>query len=227
MDKLRSRQIFEWHRIPVPGYVSVTPDVWRDRGHVHREVAEHLGYPCVVKPNAVGSSIGVSLVREAASLDPAVEAAFAYGPVVLVEEYIAGTELTCGILDDPDTTRPEALPLIEVIPHADFYNYEAKYADGGSDHLIPARVSAEVTARAQALALRAYEALGCEGMGRVDMIAREADLVVLEVNTIPGMTATSLLPDAAKAAGIPFTALLDRIVRRALHRKGIPDLHSQ
>ena len=88
-------------------------------------------------------------------------------------------------------------------------------------------MSAEVTARAQALALRAYEALGCEGMGRVDMIAREADLVVLEVNTIPGMTATSLLPDAAKAAGIPFTGLLDRIVRRALHRKGIPEVHSQ
>lgn len=227
MDKLRSRQIFEWHRIPVPGYVSVTPDVWGDRGHVHREVAEHLGYPCVVKPNAVGSSIGVSLVRDPASLDPAVEAAFAYGRVVLVEEYIAGTELACGILDDPDTARPVALPLIEIIPHADFYTYEAKYADGGSDHLIPARVSAEVAARAQVLALRAYEALGCEGMGRVDVIARDADIVVLEVNTIPGMTATSLLPDAAKAAGISFSALLDRIVRRALHRKGIPAGHSQ
>ena len=216
MDKLRSRQIFEWHRIPVPGYVSVTPDVWRDRGHVHREVAEHLGYPCVVKPNAVGSSLGVSLVREAPVLDAAVEAAFAYGRVVLVEEYVAGTELTCGILDDPDTGRPEALPVIEVIPHAEFYNYEAKYADGGSDHRIPARVSAEVTARAQALALRAYEAVGCRGMSRVDMIARGADLVVLEVNTIPGMTATSLLPDAAKAAGIPFADLLDRIIRTAL-----------
>lgn len=218
MDKLRSRQIFEWHRIPVPGTVSVTPDVWRDRGHVRREVAQHLGYPCVVKPNAVGSSIGISLVRDAASLDAAVQAAFAYGGVVLVEEYVAGTELTCGILDDPETGRPQALPVIEIVPHADFYDYEAKYADGGSDHLIPARVSAEVAARAQALALRAYEALGCAGMGRVDMIARESDIVVLEVNTIPGMTATSLLPDAAKAAGLAFGALLDRIIRSALRR---------
>jgi len=218
MDKLRSRQIFEWHRIPVPGTVSVTPDVWHDRGHIYREVAEHLGYPCVVKPNAVGSSIGVSLVHDAASLDPAIEAALAYGRAVLVEEYIAGTELTCGILDDPESGRPEALPLIEIVPHADFYDYDAKYADGGSDHLIPARVSAEVTARAQALALRAYDALGCAGMGRVDMIARESDIVVLEVNTIPGMTATSLLPDAAKAAGISFSALLDRIITRALRR---------
>jgi len=220
MDKLRSRQIFEWHRIPVPGTVSVTPDVWHDRGHIHREAAEHLGYPCVVKPNAVGSSIGVSLVRDAASLDPAIEAAFVYGRVVLIEEYIAGTELTCGILDDPETGRPHPLPLIEVVPHADFYDYDAKYADGGSDHVIPARVSAEVTARAQALALRAYEAIGCAGMGRVDMIARESDIVVLEVNTIPGMTATSLLPDAAKAAGISFTALLDRIIRNALRPSG-------
>lgn len=220
MDKLRSRQIFEWHRIPVPGTVSVTRDVRHDRGHVHCEVAEHLGYPCVVKPNAVGSSIGVSLVRDAASLDPAIEAALAYGRVVLIEEYIAGTELTCGILDDPESGRPYPLPLIEVVPHADFYNYDAKYADGGSDHLIPARVSAEVTARAQALALRAYEAIGCAGMGRVDMIARESDIVVLEVNTIPGMTATSLLPDAAKAAGISFAALLDRIIRNALGRSG-------
>ncbi len=216
MDKLRSRQIFEWHRIPVPGYVTVTADVWRDRDHIHGQVAEQIGYPCVVKPNAVGSSLGVSIARDASSLDPAVGAAFAYGPIVLIEEYVAGTELTCGILDDPDTGRPEVLPLVEILPHADFYNYDAKYAEGGSDHLVPARVSAEVTAGAQALALRAYRALGCGGMGRVDMIARDSDIVVLEVNTIPGMTPTSLLPDAAKAAGISFTALLDRIVRSAL-----------
>src|SRR2546428_1138021 len=85
MDKLRSRQLFEWHRIPVPGYLSVTASVWRDRGHVHRQVAQALGYPCVVKPNAAGSSIGVSLVREPTALDPSVEAAFAYGPVVLID----------------------------------------------------------------------------------------------------------------------------------------------
>jgi D-alanine-D-alanine ligase len=216
MDKLRSRQIFEWHRIPVPGYVSVTAQRWQDRGRVHQEVAEHLGYPCVVKPNAVGSSIGISLIRAPSALDPAIEAAFAFGPLVLVEEYVAGAELTCGILDDPETGRPEALPLIEIVPHADFYDYGAKYAGGGSDHIIPARVDGSVAARAQALALSAYQALGCEGMGRVDLIARETDIVVLELNTIPGMTATSLLPDAAKAAGLAFPDLLDRIIRSAI-----------
>lgn len=218
MDKLRSRQIFEWHRIPVPGYISITAEGWRDRGHVHQEVAQHLDYPCVVKPNAVGSSIGVSLVRGSTALDPAVEAAFAYGPIVLVEEYVSGTEITCGIVDDPETGRPAPLPLIEIIPRADFYNYEAKYAAGGSEHLIPARVGEEVGKCAQALAVRAYQALGCAGMGRVDMIARGGDIVVLEVNTIPGMTATSLLPDAARAAGMLFPDLLDRIVKNALRR---------
>ena len=218
MDKLRSRQLFEWHRIPVPGYLSVTASVWRDRGHVHRQVAQALGYPCVVKPNAAGSSIGVSLVREPTVLDPSVEAAFAYGPVVLIEEYVSGTEITSGIIDDPTTGDSVALPLIEVVPHAEFYNYQAKYAAGGSEHIIPARVSARVAQEAGALALRAHQALGCEGMSRVDMIARGDDIVVLEVNTIPGMTATSLLPDAAKATGIEFPELLDRIIRSALRR---------
>lgn len=218
MDKLRSRQLFEWHRLPVPGYVSVTAEDWQDRPPIHAQVAAELGYPCVVKPNAVGSSIGISLVREPAQLDRAVERAFAYGPIVLIEEYVAGTEITCGIIDDPVTGRPVPLPLIEIVPHAEFYTYEAKYAAGGSEHIIPARVGEAVAARAQDLAVRAYQALGCEGMGRVDMIARDADIVVLEVNTIPGMTATSLLPDAARAAGIAFPELLDRIIQSALRR---------
>lgn len=225
MDKLRSRQIFEWHRIPVPAYFSVTSDTWRDRGQVNQQVTRHLGYPCVVKPNAQGSSIGVSLVRDAPALDSAVEAAFAHGPVVLIEEYVSGTEITCGILDDPKTRQPLALPLIEIVPHAEFYTYHAKYATGGSDHVIPARVSEEVAHRAQALAIRAYQALGCEGMSRVDMIARDGDIVVLEVNTIPGMTPTSLLPEAARAAGIAFSELLDRLVENALERADNPSPH--
>ena len=218
MDKLRSRQLFAWHRIPVPTYLGVTSEDWRNHEAVHQRVAHQLGYPCVVKPNAVGSSIGVSLVRDPAQLDHAFDTALTYGPLVLIEEYVRGMELTCGIIDDPQTGRPVALPLIEVVPHAEFYDYQAKYAAGGSDHFVPARVPEALAQSATALALRAYQALGCEGMSRVDMIARGDQIVVLEINTIPGMTATSLLPDAAKAAGISFPQLLDRIVACALRR---------
>ncbi len=220
MDKLRSRQIFEWYRIPVPAYCSITQSRWRDRNDVHHEVAKALGYPCVVKPNALGSSIGVSLVQDPSTLDRAEDTAFTYGPVVLVEEYIQGTELTCGVLDDLRHGEPTPLPLIEILPHGEFYTYDAKYALGGSDHVVPARVPGEVTERAQALAVRAHQALGCAGMSRVDMIARGKDVVVLEVNTIPGMTSTSLLPEGAKAAGIAFPELLDRLIQDALKRAG-------
>jgi D-alanine-D-alanine ligase len=218
MDKLRSRQLFAWHRIPVPTYLGVTSEDWQDHEAVHQSVVEKFGYPCVVKPNAVGSSIGVSLVRNPTQLDHAVDDALVYGPLVLIEEYVRGTELTCGIIDDPQTGHPVALPLIEVVPHAEFYDYQAKYATGGSDHFVPARIHETLAQSATALALRAYQALGCEGMSRVDMIARGDQIVVLEINTIPGMTATSLLPDAAKAAGISFAQLLDRIVTCALRR---------
>jgi D-alanine-D-alanine ligase len=199
-------------------YLSVTSEDWQDHEVVHQRVAHQLGYPCVVKPNAVGSSIGVTLVRAPAELAHAIAMALAYGPIVLIEEYVRGMELTCGIIDDPQTGRPVALPLIEVVPHAEFYDYQAKYATGGSDHFVPARVPEALTQSATALALRAYQALGCEGMSRVDMIARGDQIVVLEINTIPGMTATSLLPDAAKAAGISFAHLLDRIVACAMRR---------
>jgi len=218
MDKLRSRQIFEWYRIPVPAYCSITQGQWRDRNQVHHEVATVLGYPCVVKPNALGSSIGVSMVRDPSGLDPAVLAGFTFGPLVLVEEYIHGTELACGILDDPHQGTATPLPLIEIIPHREFYTYEAKYVAGASEHIIPARLPVDVAERAQGLAVRAHQALGCEGMSRVDLLVRGTDIVVLEVNTIPGMTATSLLPEAAKAIGISFPALLDRLIHSALHR---------
>jgi D-alanine-D-alanine ligase len=218
MDKLRSRQIFEWHRIPVPAYCSITEDRWRDRARVHHDVATDLGYPCVVKPNAQGSSVGVSIVRDPSGLDPAIDMAFGFGPVVLVEEYIEGMELACSILDDPDRDAPMALPLIEIVPHHEFYSYDAKYAPGGSEHIIPARLPEDVTARAQALAVRAHQALGCEGMSRVDLLVHGTDIVVLEVNTIPGMTPTSLLPDGAKAVGITFPELLDRLIQHALRR---------
>jgi len=220
MDKLRSRQLFAFNKIPVPATVPVTRA--RMAGEWHRvagEVSATLGYPCVVKPNALGSSIGVTVVREPEGLRGACETALAYGDAVLVEEYIRGTEITGAVLEDPATGQAQALPLVEIVPRREFFTYEAKYTPGASEEICPARLPEAVAERAQELAVRAHQVLGCRDMSRVDMFVRDGRVIVLEVNTIPGMTAVSLLPRAARAAGIEFPALLDRLIACALRRR--------
>ena len=219
MDKLRSRQVGLASGLPFPRFLALEGGAWPgSREDVVRRVRDELGFPCVVKPNAQGSSIGVSIVRVEVDLSDAVELALRYGEIVLAEEYLRGTELTCAILEDPETGIPSPLPLIEIVPRREFFDYEAKYAEGASEEIVPARVGADLTHEAQTLALRAHRALGCEGMSRVDMFARDGSVVLLEVNTIPGLTAGSLLPKAAAAAGIGFPDLVHRIIGNALRR---------
>jgi D-alanine-D-alanine ligase len=219
MDKLRSRQVLQASGIPVPAWIMLEGSRWpAGRGEVAARIARDLGYPCVVKPNAQGSSFGVTIVREEAGLAAAVDAAFEYGDVVLVEEYLRGTELTCGVLEDPDTGAPQALPVIEIVPKREFFTYEAKYQKGASEEVCPARISAAHTARAQDLALRTHQVLGCEGFSRTDMFLAAGDLIVLETNTIPGLTEGSLIPLAARTAGISYAELLDRMIAAALRR---------
>ena len=218
MDKLRSRQVLQASGLPVPAWILLDAAQWpAGRAELARRTGRDLGYPCVVKPNAQGSSIGVTIVREEAALDAAVELALGYGTVVLIEEYLRGTELTCGILEDPDTGVPQALPVIEIVPKREFFTYEAKY-QGASEEICPARISASHAAKAQDLALRAHTVLGCEGFSRVDLFLCGTDVVVLEVNTIPGLTEGSLIPLAARAAGIEYPELLDQMIAAALRR---------
>jgi D-alanine-D-alanine ligase len=218
MDKLRSRQVLQASGIPVPAWLAVDGTRWpAARAGIAGRIARDLGYPCVVKPNAQGSSIGVTIVRDAAGLDAAVAAALEYGDVVLVEEYLRGTELTCGVLDDPATGAPQALPVIEIVPQREFFTYEAKYG-GASEEICPARISAAHTAKAQDLALRTHEVLGCEGFSRTDIFLTAGDLIVLETNTIPGLTEGSLIPLAARTAGISYPEMLDRMITAALRR---------
>jgi D-alanine-D-alanine ligase len=220
MDKLRSRQVGLVNGLPFPAYMVVDGGGWPgNRAEVVKQFTQEMGLPCVVKPNAQGSSIGVTIVRAEDGLVPAVERALEYGEVVLIEEYIRGKELTCAILEDPQTGIPAPLPVIEIVPKREFFNYQAKYQPGASDEIVPARIPAALTQRVQQLALRAHRALGCEGMSRVDMIARETEIVLLEVNTIPGLTLGSLLPKAAAAAGIGFPELVNRIIQGALRRE--------
>lgn len=228
MDKRRSRQLMAFNGVPVPGYLAVDRALLAARGSsLEDEVRQTLGFPCVVKPNALGSSIGVSLVRQPEGLADALETALAFDQTALVEEYLTGTELTCAILDDPERGAPVALPLVEIVPKREFFTFEAKYTPGAADEICPARLPAPAVWRAQAAALRAYRVLGCADFARVDLFVREADVAVLEVNTIPGLSETSLFPKAALAAGLEFQVLVDRLIAAALRRARRPSQEVQ
>jgi D-alanine-D-alanine ligase len=174
--------------------------------------------PLVVKPSRQGSTIGISIVRDRADRAAALDTALAYDADVLVEKFVEGMEITGPVLGNEEL---ECLPLVEIVPNDGFYDYEAKYTPGATDEIVPARLSPEQTRAAQELAVRAHQALGCRGVSRTDMLVADDGIWVLEVNTIPGMTPTSLLPRSAEAAGIPFSALLDRMIELALEGRTV------
>jgi D-alanine-D-alanine ligase len=210
MDKVASKHVFSACGVPTPPYVVVREGrPWSDD-----EVVDAVGPRCVVKPASEGSAIGVTIVHDPSELAPAIEEAFRHDSVVLVERFIEGTEVTVGVLGvDP----PFALPTLEIVPAHEFYDYESKYVPGMSRHIIPARVPEEARELCAELAVAAHEALGCRGVSRTDIIVEPSgEAWVLEVNTIPGMTRTSLLPDAARAAGIEFPELCALLVGYAL-----------
>ncbi len=176
-----------------------------------------FGYPVVVKPARLGSSVGISIVRSVEELRPAVELAFAHDEKVLVEEFLEGVEVECSVLGNED---PVASVPGEIVPLAsDWYDYEAKYAEGGMELVVPARIPPETTARVQELAVAAFVAADCEGMARVDFFAApDGAVTVNELNTIPGFTATSVYAKLFEASGLPYGELLDRLVALALER---------
>jgi D-alanine-D-alanine ligase len=206
-DKDVAKRLFLAASVPTPDWLMApaSPDV----------VAKRLGYPLIVKPNGQGSTVGLTLVETPGELQAAIELAAGFDAEVMLERYIAGREITVGILDD------EALAVGEIISHTGpIFDYAAKYQVGGAEEIFPADLTAEQTARAQDLALRVHRALKLDTYSRVDfrMDAR-GDLWCLEVNTLPGLTAASLLPRAAAAVGIDFPDLCERICRGALARK--------
>ncbi len=210
MHKLYSKQTF------ASAGILTAPFHHFRRGEQVRLDALSFGMPLVVKPVQEGSSVGVSIVRGAGQLEAALAEAFRHDSEILVEHYIKGQEVQVGILDD--------LPIgaIEIVPKNEFYDFEAKYTDGMAEHIFPARLEPARYAQALQVGLAAHTALGCSGYSRVDLLVTESgENYVLEVNTLPGMTALSLLPEiAAKGAGLPFEALVERIIESsALHTK--------
>lgn len=210
MDKAMANKVLAAEGIPVPRGVVIERDEL-DGDSMRRAQAF---VPAFVKPSRQGSSLGMSLVHRPEELPSALERAFEHDTRVLVEERLVGREITVGAIGN---RRLTALPVVEIVPKREFFDYRAKYDPDLSDEICPADLAPVVVQAVQDLALRAHRALDCRGLSRVDMILTpDRGPVVLEVNTLPGMTVNSLLPKAARAAGIPFGDLLDRLVRLAL-----------
>ncbi len=201
MNKTQAKAIFIHHGIPTPLYCPALSKSF---------VLEKMGFPLplVIKPSSEGSTLGVGIVRKEDEFDAAFERALAYDPHPMTEEYIEGREITVGVLDG------EPLGVVEIIPEKGFYDYEAKYIQGGSEYEAPARLPEKTTEQVRAWGKAAYESLGCWGGARVDMrLHPERGAFVLEINTIPGMTSSSLLPKSAACMGIGFEELVERMLK--------------
>lgn len=227
-DKVIAKRLFRAAGLPLAKEALVHRG--EDARHAARRVRSLLGRALVVKPHAQGSALGVTVLGEHATDDEvarAIEASLAIDEVALCEAFVAGREVTCGVLDAAPFGPARPLPPTEIRPkRAGFYDYASKYAPGGSEHLCPAPLSPVATARVQELAMAAHATLGCRDLSRVDFIVRDQagddgaapEVTLLEVNTLPGMTPTSLYPEAAAVAGIPMNALCDGLARAAYAR---------
>ena len=218
IDKVRCKALVEQTGVRVARHVMLTRDEWEaDAASALRKVQDGIGIPCVAKQPREGSSLGMGIFRDAKAFEDGILDVF--GPVdeVMVEQFLPGTEVTCGVLDIDPAQPPRALPVTEIRPvSSTFFDYTAKYTVGACDEITPAEVSEEATRRVQEVALRVHETVGCWGLSRSDMILDGDEPVWIEVNTLPGMTETSLYPQAAAAIGIPFPELIERFVDAAI-----------
>ena len=201
IDKVVTKQLLLFHKLPTPGF-----DFIRPGDSIADLQARCQQLPLIVKPSREGSTIGITIARTAEVLRQGIAAAAELDGTVLVEEFIDGDELTVSVLNG------KALPIIKIVPKSGFYDYQAKYFSGDTAYLLPAPIDAEVYQQVQRAAEAAYRALGCRGAARVDFMLREREYYCIEVNTIPGMTETSLLPKAAAAAGIDFPQLVEMLL---------------
>ena len=221
-DKMLAKHALRDGGLPTPDWVVLGQIGFHELGVAGAlaEIGERLSFPLVVKPVAQGSSLGVKFAGSADELPAALIAALSYGPRVLLERYVEGRELAVSLLCGEDGGLPEALPIVEAVPRdRQFYDFAARYEIGRTDFVCPAALDDELTQRVQAIGRAAWELLDCRGFARVDMILESDGPTVLEVNPIPGLTDTSLFPQAADAAGITF----DQVVARVLAQAFLPD----
>jgi len=206
MDKLMSKILFKHYNINTPDWIVAEKN--DEEPGIRKNIDLNFGYPCVVKPNDQGSTVGLTICKDEAALPESLQLARKYANKVLIEKYIPGREITVAVLED------RVLPVLEIKPKHGVYDYECKYTSGMSEYEVPANLPERVALEAQSQALKAFRALGCSAYGRMDFrLNTEDKLFCLEANTLPGMTSTSLVPKMAKAVGITFEDLIDRIIK--------------
>ncbi len=216
MNKAVAAELYRAYGLPTPEFVAFTKAQWKkDSVKLKKDIISAIGFPAVIKPVDQGSAVGVYMPKNEEQLGVMLKKAFQSFEYVMVQKFIQGQEATCGVLEKRG--EPFALPPTHILPNLnEFYDYKSKYKAGGSTHVCPADFSSEVNARIQSLAVKAHQALRCSGMSRTDIfVGDDGQLWVIETNTIPGMTPTSLLPEAAGKAGISFKAMLDLIIMSA------------
>ena len=217
MDKGKMKEVLRYHGLPVAEWAVLRRWQWREEREQALETASRFGFPCFVKPANLGSSVGISKARTADDLPAAIEQAFGYDEKILIEEFVDGREIEVAVLGNH---RPEASIPGEIVPSNEFYDYNAKYLDGKSEERIPAPIPPELAERIRAMAVQAFLALECSGMARVDFFVTRLgnEVLVNEINTIPGFTPISMYPKLWAATGLSYPKLIDRLIELAIER---------
>ncbi len=222
MNKLMSKRLFQQAKVLTPPYLffkfnKESKQRIAERSKILQQIKQKIGLPCVVKPNQSGSSVGITIVRQFKQLDKAIELALQCDPAkeILVEKYIKGREITAPILGND---QPIALPIVEIVPKREFFDYRAKYNAKLCEEIVPAQLSEQETKKIQQVGQRVHQLFACRGLSRVDMIKQKDKIYVLEINTMPGMTPNSLFPKSARSAGITFAQLIEKLVKLAYEK---------
>ncbi|MDP4552652.1 D-alanine--D-alanine ligase [Alkalihalobacillus macyae] len=213
MDKAKSKKVLK------DSGIRLAKDLVLHKSNDNYSIDMPFGFPVVVKPNSEGSTIGLTIAQDQEELNRGIEEAFRFDNTVILEEFISGTEVTVAVMGEEGNVK--SLPVVEIVPKNAYYDYESKYAEGGSEHIVPARISESYTEMIQQQSVMAHELLGCETYSRVDYIVPNdgTEPVFLEVNTLPGMTPTSLYPDAAKEIGYSYEQMIEHLIQLGLKKK--------
>jgi D-alanine-D-alanine ligase len=218
MDKIVFKDVLAAAGVPQVDYMAVREARWRATPDAVRDELERLGLPLFVKPARLGSSVGIAKVREPSELDPALDRAFAHDPLVIAEAFSSGTEVECGVMGlyEAEASVPGEVVLLK---GAEWYDYEAKYSDGGVELRVPARIPEDAAAEVRRLATETFLRVGCAGLARVDFFVEDGGRVLVnELNPLPGLTPTSAFPKLWEAAGVPWPEACDRLLGIALER---------